>query len=147
MSAIRDALDALADALEAALAGAGKSRKATPAEEPEEAEAPAPARGKSKKKAAVTMEEVREAMIALNSEHGKPAVIDVLSRFGVTKLGDLPEEHFAEAKGLAEEYEPEAAEPEEEEDPLGDNDADEDVDEPEEEEEEPEPPKRKRNRK
>lgn len=145
MSAIREALDALADALEAALAGTGKGKKAAPADEPEEKPAPAPARGRKAKKA-VTMEEVREAMVALNSEHGKPAIIDVLSRFGVTKLGDLPEEHFAEAKQLAEEYEPEAAEPEEEDDPLGEDsdDADEADDEP---EDDPEPPKRKRNRK
>lgn len=145
MSAIREALDALADALEEALAGAGKGRKAAPAEEPADEEPAAPARGKKSKKAAVTMEQVREAMVALNEEHGKPALIDVLSRFGVTKLGDLPEEHFAEAKELAENYEPEAA-AEDDDDPLGesDDDADEPEDEP---EEEPEPPKRKRNRK
>lgn len=145
MSAIREALDALADALEEALAGGGKAKKAAaPADDDEPA---APARGKKTKKAAVTMEQVREAMVALNEEHGKPALIDVLSRFGVTKLGDLPEEHFAEAKDLAENYEPEAAA--EDDDPLGDSDdADADADgDADDADDEPEPPKRKRNRK
>lgn len=133
MSAIREALDALADALEAAVASKGGKAAA---------EAPAAA-GKSRKKAEPTMDDTRDALIELNGKHGKPAVIDVLSRFGVTKIGDLPAEHFAECIKLANEYE--EAEPEEEEDPLGESEEGEEEEvEEEEPAEEPEPPKRRR---
>jgi len=69
------------------------------------AETPAPAAGKKRRKAAapaVTVEEVRASLIALNEAKGKQAVIDLLARYGVGKIGDLAEENYAEAKTEAE---------------------------------------------
>jgi hypothetical protein len=139
MSAIREALEALADAIEAAIGAGG--------EEAAEVATPKKGGGKAagKAKKTVTMEEVRAAFVQVNKDHGKPAVLDLLTRFGVTKLGDLPEANFAEALELASNYEPEP-EPEDEEDPLGEEEGD-DLDGDEEPEPEPEPaPRRKRNR-
>ena len=94
-------------------------------EEEEEAAPPPKAKKGAAKKPAVDMKKVQAALVALSQDKGKKAVVDVLSRFGVTKLGDLAEENFAECLELAQNYE----DPEEEE-----------------EEEEPTPPPKKRRR-
>ena len=65
---------------------------------------PTPARKRGKKGAkAVTVDEVRNALIALNEAKGKQAVVDVLAQFGVGKVGDLEEANYAECKQAAEE--------------------------------------------
>lgn len=153
MSKIREALDALADAIEESLEG-----QATEAETPK---GKSPAKEGKKAKKAKTMDDVRNALVALNGEHGKSAVVDVLSRFGITKVGDLDEEHFDECIQLAENYEaPEEDEEEEEEAPPPkkrgkkapppeddeeeDEEDEEDEEEDDEEEEEEAPPPRRR---
>ena len=94
-----------------------KKTKAPPPEEEEEEEEPAPRKSK-KTKAATTMNDVRDALIELNAEHGKKAVVDVLSRFGVTKVGDLAEDHFDECIELTKNYATGEEEEEEEEEPA-----------------------------
>lgn len=154
MSKIREALDALADAIEEALEGQ--------ATEAETTKGKSSTKESKKAKKAKTMDDVRNALVALNEEHGKSAVVDVLSRFGITKVGDLDEEHFDECIQLAENYEaPEEEEEEEEapppkkrgkkapppdEDDEGEeeDEEDEEEDEDEEEEEEAPPPRRRR---
>lgn len=100
-------------------AGMKVSAKGAPAAEPEAPAAPAK---KGRKKAAapeVTVEDVRTSLLALNEAKGKQAVVDVLARFGVGKIGDLDEAQYAECKELAE---AEAAE-----DDTGDGDGDDDL--------------------
>jgi hypothetical protein len=85
------------------------------------AEPAAPAKRTRKSKAAppeVTLEDVRTSLIALNDARDKQAVIEVLSRFGVAKIGDLPEENYAEAKEAAD-AEAAEEEPDPEDDPFG----------------------------
>ena len=124
MSKIREALDALADAIEEemqAIAPAadeeeedepappkkGKKAKAPPPDDDDDDEPAPPKKGKKAK--GPSMDDVRDALTDLKDEHSTKAVIDVLSRFGVTKLGDLQEDHFAEAIQLAKDYEEEEA--------------------------------------
>lgn len=96
---------AFAEAFEAmlqqAIQGAGS---AAVAEEPEAEEpvAAAPKRSRKSKKAVVTLEDVRGALVALAEAKDKQSVVEVLSRFGVAKIGDLAEENYAECKEAAE---------------------------------------------
>ena len=143
---IRAALEALADALEEALSSAAPAEEAE-----EEEEAPPPKKAKGKAKPKKTMDDVRNALVALNAEHGKAAVVDVLGRFGITKVGDLDEEHYVEAIDMAESYEAKEEDEEEEEDPppkkrgkKAPPPEEEDEEEDEEEEEEAPPPRRRR---
>lgn len=172
MGAIRKAFEKAADVIEAeldklrALAAAAEEAEEAAEEEPdEEEEEPAPPKKTAKvgKKAKTyTMDQVRDALTALSKEHGKGAIVDILNRFGVSKLGDLPEENFAEAIELSTNYEaPEEPEeeadeepapppkkrkkvPEPEPEPDEDEDEDEDADEDEDEDDEPAPPPKKR---
>ena len=149
MSSIREALEALADAIEEALES-GQTADSTPT--PKKGQKS----GKSKPTAkAKTMDDVRNALVELNSEHGKSAVVDVLSRFGITKVGDLDDEHFDECIRLAENYVEEFGKGDDEEEeeapapkkrgkkapPPEDEEEEEDEDE---EEEEAPPPRRRR---
>jgi len=110
---IEKALADLQSAVEE-LTAAIKGKKGTPAAEEAEEEA-APKRSRKKKAAPkeVTLEEVRESMMALNTAKGKAAVVELLAEFSVKKIGDLEEKDFADAKQKADEAA--AAEDEEEE--------------------------------
>ena len=108
MSNLQEKIDALSAALadvikETVLATVkvGGGTKAAAAEEP----AAAPAKRTRRAKPAepeVSLEDVRTAMIALADAKDKAAVVEVLSRFGVAKIGDLKPENYAECKELAE---------------------------------------------
>jgi hypothetical protein len=85
------------------IAGGSGAAKAAPAEEVEEPATKKRSRNKAEAaKPKVTIEEVRKALIALSEAKDKQAVVEVLSRFGVAKIGDLSEDSYAEAKELAE---------------------------------------------
>ncbi len=75
----------------------------------------------NKTKKARTLDEVKGKLVELSEVADKQAVKDVLSRFGVTKLGDLPEENYNECHDVAVEAIAEATtepEPEDDDDDL-----------------------------
>jgi hypothetical protein len=85
-----------------------KGKKASGVDEPpvdsDEPETSGKKSRKRKPKAAeVTSDDVRAALMALNTAKGKQAVIDVLAQFKVKKLADLAEENYAACKEAAEE--------------------------------------------
>ena len=110
-----------ADSLEVAEVAEPAPRKRNKKAEVDEIETgattPSGKKPSKKTKKARTLDEVKGKLVELSEVADKQAVKDVLSRFGVTKLGDLPEENYNECHDVAVEAIAEAtAEPEPEDD-------------------------------